>query len=557
MQAREQAIEVYQVNHLPLVKAYGDKIGLVEVINQLVPSEAEVDAGTVVLALVIDTLSGRSPLYRLEEFYAHQDVELLLGRAVAPEALNDDLVGRVLDRIYETGTMKIFSECAVRACGVFEVERQHVHFDTTSRSVYGDYEPAEGGKEPFTITYGYSKDQRPDLKQLVLTTLCVERDVPIFGTVEDGNASDKRLNHEILTEISRLMARQGVETGSYIYIGDAAMVTEENLHEASRGLFITRLPASYQECGRVIQEAVEANQWQEVGVLAQTKPTKNRPAAQYQVTENQVKLYGESYRAVVVHSSAEDERRQKRIEREVKASQQALEAQVGAEAQRLYLCRPDAEAAAQRLSQIPSDYHQVQVQIEERPRYGPGRPSRRHPRPVKQMRYGLRAVINLREEVIQQKRQEAGCFVLLTNVPTQGELAHRGADVLRAYKEQHGVERNFGFLKDPLIVNRLFLKKEERIEALGLVLLLSLLIWRLMERSLRLWVERTGRSLTGWDKKPTTRPTAFMMTTKFAGVMVIKPGGQRQLARPLSSVQRAYLEALGVSVTYFIEPRAR
>jgi len=29
-----------------------------------------VDAGTVVLAMVLDTLSGRSPLYRLEEFFA-------------------------------------------------------------------------------------------------------------------------------------------------------------------------------------------------------------------------------------------------------------------------------------------------------------------------------------------------------------------------------------------------------------------------------------------------------------------------------------------------------
>jgi hypothetical protein len=55
-------IEVYQIHHLPLKPAYADKIGLVEVINQLVPTEMEVDPGTVVLGMVWDTLSGRSPL---------------------------------------------------------------------------------------------------------------------------------------------------------------------------------------------------------------------------------------------------------------------------------------------------------------------------------------------------------------------------------------------------------------------------------------------------------------------------------------------------------------
>jgi hypothetical protein len=83
------------------------------------------------------------------------------------------------------------------------------------------------------------------------------------------------------------------------------------------------------------------------------------------------------------------------------------------------------------------------------------------------------------------------------------------------------------------------------------VLLLALLLWRLVERTLRVHVETTGHPLIGWDKKATQKPTAFMMTTKFAAVLVLKVGGQRQLAQPLSAVQQAYLNALGVPVTYF------
>jgi len=72
---------------------------------------------------------------------------------------------------------------------------------------------------------------------------------------------------------------------------------------------------------------------------------------------------------------------------------------------------------------------------------------------------------------------------------------------LRLYKEQHGVERNFGFLKDPLIVNDLFLKSPERIEVLGMVLLIALLVWNLMERAMRQYVGESQRTIPGWDKK--------------------------------------------------------
>ena len=130
-------IEAYPVQHLPLVKAYADTISLVEVSNQVVPTEMAIDAGTMVLGMILDTLSGRSPLYRLEEFFAHQDTTLLLGQAVAPEAFDDDTVGRVLVRLYDTGTMTVFTACAVRADQVFGFDKRYVHFDTTSVSVYG------------------------------------------------------------------------------------------------------------------------------------------------------------------------------------------------------------------------------------------------------------------------------------------------------------------------------------------------------------------------------------------------------------------------------------
>ena len=76
--------------------------------------------------------------------------------------------------------------------------------------------------------------------------------------------------------------------------------------------------------------------------------------------------------------------------------------------------------------------------------------------------------------------------MLITNLSTSEFIDQWPAQqLLRLYKSQSGIERNFGFLKDPVIVNSIFLKRPHRIEALGLVLLIALLIWRLIERCLK------------------------------------------------------------------------
>jgi hypothetical protein len=107
-----------------------------------------------------------------------------------------------------------------------------------------------------------------------------------------------------------------------------------------------------------------------------------------------------------------------------------------------------------------------------------------------------------------------------------------------------------------VIVNSIFLKKPERIEVLGLILLTSLLIWRLMERCMQQYVEKNNSShgITGWKDRPTRKPTAFMMTTKFSTVLLVKQGKERKLARALKPVHIEYLKALGLTSKIFIVP---
>lgn len=191
----------------------------------------------------------------------------------------------------------------------------------------------------------------------------------------------------------------------------------------------------------------------------------------------------------------------------------------------------------------------MEVVVEERPPSGPGRPSQPRPRVVKAVQSGRQGTRHERAEGMARKRPETGGCVRLTPVPTAGARAHRAGDVLRVDKEPQGSAQHFAFLQAPVMVHSLFLKKPERIAALGLVLWLALRIWRWRERALRLPVETTGTGWPGWDKKETTRPTAFMLLPKVAAVMVRKGGPQRQLGQALSAGPQPSLAALGVPPT--------
>jgi hypothetical protein len=85
-------IDAQQVDHLLIVKAFVDDLDLVETVNRLAPSQMAVKPGLMVLGLVLDTLTGRSPLYRLVDFYEGRDTELLLGERVPRIHLSHPIV---------------------------------------------------------------------------------------------------------------------------------------------------------------------------------------------------------------------------------------------------------------------------------------------------------------------------------------------------------------------------------------------------------------------------------------------------------------------------------
>jgi transposase len=540
---------------LPIISAYAARIGLVEEIDRLLHCEMEVSPGRVVLAMILDALTGRSPLFRLNLFFADKDVGLLLGEDIPVSKLNDDTAGRVLDRIAEVGTNVVLGAIAVRVVRGFSLDLSHAHQDVTSHKVYGDYDLyEEGHSQPFFITEGYSRDHRPDLKQLTHNLLCVDHGIPVFSKMMDGNASDKTINHRLIPEMAKRMRGLGQEL--FIYVADSALITEENLALIddwdSGFLFVSRLPRTYNECHYAIDQAIEADSWEEIGVISHEPETKNRKPASYRCFETVVTLYGITYRALVVHSDAYDARRQKTGDKQIAKEHDELAKLAKKSAKIDYACLPDAQAAAARIE--PARFHELTLSIREKPQYQRGRPRADGTRKLKSMRYDVELGFAPHLPAIERLRREAGCFVLISNTLSEGSESVSARELLTIYKDQHMVERNFGFLKDPVFVNALLLKSPRRIEALGLVLILALMIWRLMERTMRLNLAASKSTITGWEKRQTSRPTSLMMTTKFIGVFLLVSSLHRRLAEPFTEIQIQYLQALEVTPNSFLNP---
>ena len=109
------------------------------------------------------------------------------------------------------------------------------------------------------------------------------------------------------------MAEHGRENGTFIYIADSAPINKSNLKEMENGIrSVSRLPAVYNECHRVIRQAVSADKRGFIGLIDETKSTTKRPAADYKACESEVTLYGKRYRAIVICSSVYDKRQLKK-----------------------------------------------------------------------------------------------------------------------------------------------------------------------------------------------------------------------------------------------------
>lgn len=534
----EIRIDVQDIDHLGIIAGIIDDIGIVEIIDKELGShpQEKVSAGQVVKAMIINCMGFlTAPLYLFSEFFSGKATEHLIGEGIKAEYLNDSRLGRVLEQLYEYGVSLLFIKIAYVMVERFGIKIPSGHMDGTSLSVQGKYiksEEKEGEEEavPIKITHGYSRDHRGDLKQFTLSLLTTgEEGLPLFMQVGDGNKLDSQAFPEMIKDFQAQWQGEKVD----LLVMDSAFFNKKNLINFQEGInWISRVPLTI----KAAQELTKT--------LLPEQFTQSNIQQNYRFCTVCSEYARVKQQWVVVES---EQRKQadlitlsKHIEQSFTLKNKSL---LNLE-KKEFACEPDAISAAKDFEKNLNYHSLTELNIVAKPHYQ----RKGRPRPEDQVShytYHIQANLIEDESVIQTCRNQAGRFILATNLLDETKLT---ADlILQEYKAQQTTERGFRFIKDPLFfASRVFLKSPKRIMALAMIMTLALMVYSLGQLQLRQALEITNSTLPNQKGKPTARPTLRWILQCFHSVHLVFVNGIKSSIQ-LTDKQNLILQFLGSS----------
>ena len=531
----EQRFETKRLDHLGIVAGICHEIGLIEQINRVVGgSERKVSCGAAVQAMVLNALGFSSrALYLVPQYLDNKPVDLLIEPGLVAADFNDDSLGRSLDQLFEASVTEVFAAVAVHALAVYGIEHHFYHLDSSSFHLHGQYALEESRMEAVEITYGYSKEQRPDLKQVVLSLITGHRSqLPVWMEALSGNSSDK----ESFPKTIQAFCAQMAAGQEITFVVDSALYGAANLQTLGQIRWLTRVPATLREAKRVLAET------------ARSQMTEMEDGYAYcELASDYAQI---AQRWLVVYSPSAAEREAKTLQRRVGKEEAEAQKAWRQLAAQTFNCQEDAQEALVGF-QKRWKYHRAEATVTTLTRYpGPGRPATGSKPDV--VGYQLQGQVVVSQEALHTARKPLGRFLLATNQLDRDKLSP--AAMLSQYKAQGvSVERGFRFLKDPLFfADSLFLKNPGRIMALIMIMVLALLVYALAERKLRLQLAEAGESVPDQVGKPTQTPTMRWIFQLFEGIdlLIVHQDGvvvNRQVLN-LRPAQQTVLRMLGPPV---------
>ncbi|TLD39804.1 MAG: Mobile element protein [Candidatus Jettenia ecosi] len=498
------AYESQQLGHLGIIAGMCREIDLIGQIDTCIDqNERKVSVGQAVQAMIINALGFvDSPLYLTPEFFHNKPVEILIGRGLQAEDLNDDSLGRALDLLYKKGVTEVFAQVASHALSISGIKHTTYHLDSTSISFEGEYNHQED-MQAIEITHGYSRDKRPDLKQAIVSLICTYKSsIPVWLAVHSGNEVDKTLFPQLIDAY----VKQLKGSPQPYFVADSALYSAENLGMLSEKVkWISRVPET-------IKEAKHLKEQTDVSTMSAEKEG-------YRLKEVFSEYGGIRQRWLLVFSLAAYKREEVSLQKRIGKELEKVQKEVWHLTNQVFPDKQAAEEADGKLQRKWS-YHSLTVQYEPVYRYA----TRGHPKTGQQPQETLwKVVAEVRED--HEKRQRAkkslGKFILATNQLNSEEMSPES--MLDVYKGQTvSVERGFRFLKDPLFfASGLFLHKPQRIMSLLMVMGLSLLVYSLAERKLRLQLAQHHEFIPNQVGKPTQNPTLRRVFQVFRGIHLL------------------------------------
>lgn len=496
------SVKVERIDHLGIVAGVIQDLGIIDMIDsRIFPDEREeITTGEAIAGMIINGLGfSDRPISLTPQFFQGKALDILIREGITPDMLNRFKLGRSLDKVFSYGCDLLFSEVALSVCKQEEIDLRFNSLDTTSFSLTGEYAP-DSDEHTILVTHGYSKDHRPDLKQ-VMQELMVSQDggVPFMSKSHDGNASDNNVFRERCAAILKEFAAS--EEPRYL-VADSKLYTSENAANLALIPFITRIPGNLKVVGEVIQQSLELDTWQAID-----------DETRYQRVD--LCHYGMEQRWLVVYSESAYQRADKTL-----AKAQARECQkVSKQLFHLQARRFDTvESARDALDRIVKklSYHKLEtMELTQHVRYASrGRP--KADSAIKGIKWQITATVAPDTTKVSHKQHQEACYVLGTSIP-DSHLSD--LEVIGGYKGQGAVERGFRFLKSPVFfVSSLYVKKPSRIEGLLMVMTLALLIYSVAQRRMRRQLESTGETLPNQINQPTSRPTLRWVFQMLEGI---------------------------------------
>jgi transposase len=546
---------------LPIVNYFLGRIGLDAALSVHVPAddrrvrlEPAAVLGLVVRNLVVD----HEPAYALSEWACAYEPSLVGLRPGELQLLNDDRVGRNLDRLFDADRASLLTEVVLKAVRAFGIDCSQMHNDSTTVSFSGAYRQADGrarGPKPTAqITFGYNKDHRPDLRQLVwILTVSSDGAIPIAHRVVDGNTTDDQTHVSSWGELRRLVGRN-----DFLYVADSKLCTRAAMEhiDGNGGRFVTVLPRSRREDGW-FRDFLTRNTpaFSEAVVVA---PHRRGGEPDVLSSFESPLGSGEGYRIIWVHSTGKKARdatsRSARIERSERELSQLADRLSGPR------CRTKTRVAALEAAKAvleangTAEFFDLFVNEIRDKSYTASHGGSPGPKTTfRQSRSTrFRLTFKLRSHVVKRVAASDGCWPLITN---DKDLSPK--EILAAYRYQPHLERRHHCLKGAQSVAPVRLHSPARIEALLCCHFVALLVHALVERQIRTaMADRRAKTIALYpEERDCAAPSAARIFEVFAGLerhRLYEGGRLVEIFEPrLDARQRTVLGLLGISVSAY------
>jgi transposase len=549
---------------LPLVNEFIAQLELPRLLERYVPTpdrRCRLPYGKALGVLLRSILIEREPIYRHEALVQSFAPALFGVQPAEAQRLCDDTLGRALDQLFLADRAALLTDVVVTVSRRFAVRLDELHNDSTTVQFAGQYRAAahdrrRWGKRTAWITYGFSKDHRPDLKQLLfILTTSADGGVPVQFRCADGNTNDS------ITHIESWEAlRQAAGRADFLYVADCKLCSYENTSHIDRhgGRFVTVMPRSRKE-DEWFRRWVQTHEVPWEPVWDRPNPRRHHgPRDRWYAYRSDLPSQ-EGWPVVWVYSTLLAlSQRQRRLEHLQQATEELADLD-----RRLQGPRPRRRVRHELAQQVQeilerlsvADYLRVEFWTEERHRFRQEHRGRAgaNTRYRRDTRRRIRLRWTLQQERIDYDQKTDGMYPLLTN---DRNLTPR--QVLEAHKRQPCIEKRFEQLKNVHEIAPVFLKSETRIEAFFFLYFLALLLQALVERQLRQGMQRAGiEQLPLYPEERNCRRPTFLQLLRLFSLaerhVLRKDHRIVQLFPPqLNDLQRQVLRLLGVPAERYL-----